>query len=71
MVDRCRTCKFFDKEGPYCRRHAPVPYLGLQGLSAFRANYDYFCDGWTDLIAADWPFVKEDDWCGEYENAQS
>lgn len=47
---KCKDCKFFVQKD--CRRFPPVPMiLSISVLST---------------ISAQWPSVKEDDWCGEH-----
>ncbi len=58
MAEQCGTCSFFkdigNASGGRCVRYPPV-------VNVFTRR-----DGDTDWTN-DWPFVGNDEWCGEYK----
>lgn len=66
----CAWCRFYmpEHEGEgFCNRHAPRPTLN-KALD-FRKDLERFATHcpieWAEAV---WPFVKSDDWCGEFSN---
>lgn len=59
-VNTCKTCRFLDRQGGHggmCRRYPPKVSV-LTNLN-----------GETDW-RSDWPYMHNDDWCGEWKGAE-
>lgn len=55
----CMNCEFFFKGFNQCRRHAPHPRVIRD-----RGDDDDFD---PIVVNSNWPFVKGDDWCGDFK----
>ena len=78
MQLKCKNCKYWDEltsdsdaeEGVdekewrvgNCRRNAPVPRHFLQIIK------DYPDEEGSAAYVIEWPFVKCNEWCGEFKN---
>lgn len=59
----CATCRFYSADGVCCA-HPPVASAFYGGQSD--------ADGMPIIVTGQaWPFVADDDWCGEWKSAES
>lgn len=68
----CATCEYFDETGPFCRRYAPrARFLGqsFKDEAIGRSIREATGIETVDADNAQWPYVEENDWCGEWDKA--
>lgn len=61
-TDKCGSCRFYFGYGSTCRRYPPSPIF-IPGTDLGRVIT-------KQRMTAAWPYVDENDWCGEFKERE-